>query len=147
MWKIRLPTSGLDLSPAGTHCMVARILVSSILDVSKQHTFFPMLFQCWASVADACPTFMQHWVDVSCLLENRLCHLVLIPLHIKHVAWKRWQLDTESRVAAERDIGFCIALSGRAPRSAGVNKATNREHSTGKSYFFAEIFTSAFCST
>ena len=97
VWKIRLPTSGLDLAPAGTHCMVARILVSSILDVSEQHTFFPMLF-------------MQHWVDVSCLLGNRLCHLVLIPLHIKHVAWIAKSRRSETSVFASRSPGALRAL-------------------------------------
>ena len=30
----------------------------------------PVLFQCWASVADAGPTLKQHWVNVSCLLGS-----------------------------------------------------------------------------
>ena len=26
---------------------------------------YPMLFECWASVADAGPTFKQHWLNAS----------------------------------------------------------------------------------
>ena len=33
----------------------------------------PVLFQCWASVADGGPTFKQHWVSASRLLENLCC--------------------------------------------------------------------------
>ena len=29
---------------------------------------YPLLDQCWATVNDAGPTLVQHWVDVSCLL-------------------------------------------------------------------------------
>ena len=33
-----------------------------------------MLDQCWATVYDACPTLVQHWVDVSYLLGRAHCH-------------------------------------------------------------------------
>ena len=32
----------------------------------------PVLFECWATVADGGPTLKQHWLNVSCLLDTRL---------------------------------------------------------------------------
>ena len=32
----------------------------------------PMLFYCWASVADNRPTLKQHWLNVSCLLGHNI---------------------------------------------------------------------------
>ena len=29
-----------------------------------------MFFQCWADVEDGGPTLKQHWVNVSCFLDN-----------------------------------------------------------------------------
>ena len=37
-----------------------------------------MLDQCWSIVYDAGPTLLQHWVDVSCLVE-RLVHTGIEP--------------------------------------------------------------------
>ena len=41
-----------------------------------------MLNQCWASVVDAGPTFIQHWVNVLCLsgYDDLAVHLLLYPL-------------------------------------------------------------------
>ena len=45
----------------------------------------PMLYYCWASVADGGPTVIQHWVNVSCLLVMRHEFVPLPrPRHVFH---------------------------------------------------------------
>ena len=40
-----------------------------LFDTSKQaRCVHPVLSQCWTSVADGGPTFIQHWMGVACLL-------------------------------------------------------------------------------
>ena len=49
----------------------------------------PVLDQCWATVYDAGPTLVQHWVDVSCVMQSRSCD------HTLAFVGKRFQIPRE----------------------------------------------------
>ena len=44
-----------------------------------------MLNQCWSTVYDAGPTFVQHWVDASCLLGY---HILLAFSPLKYFTFR-----------------------------------------------------------
>ena len=46
-----------------------------------------MLYQCWATVYDAGPTLVQHWVDVSCLQGNDHTDMCYYNLCITMYVW------------------------------------------------------------
>ena len=41
-------------------------------DLQQTRYVEPMLFYCWAGVADNGPTLKQHWLNVSCLLGHNI---------------------------------------------------------------------------
>ena len=43
-----------------------------ICDSQQTRYVEPMLFYCWASVADNGPTLKRHWLNVSCLLGHNI---------------------------------------------------------------------------
>ena len=68
----------------------------------KIQDIHPMLFQCWASVADAGSTLIQHWADVSRFLgQRRIPHGSPLLLILRsHVATSRGQVCQSLRLTA-----------------------------------------------
>ena len=69
MWLFQLSTSSVFRYNQDIITLPKRIITTwrhtpSNCDVD------PMLFYCWASVADARPTIKQHWINVSCLWRH-----------------------------------------------------------------------------
>ena len=89
-----------------------------------------MLDQCWSIVYDAGPTLIQHWVNVSCLLENcsqqgaknlnlststLFVLLPLLPFRFPHQVntdslSARFGYDSKAMIIMETCVSFNVAL-------------------------------------